>query len=373
MKFAEVIGQEEVKDNLIKSFYDNRVSHSYLFYGISGTGKLGLALAFAQFLSCENKTESDSCGECPSCRKYSKLIHPDLHFVFPVVSVSGKKNISDGFIVQWRERVLKSSYFSYQDWLFSLESENKQGSIYSDESSEILRKLNLKTFESEYKVMIIWLPEKMNTSCANKLLKILEEPPTSTVFILVSDNREDVLPTILSRTQPVKILGIEDNELKQALKDVFDIDDKRADDVVTISNGSFLEAKNQIVTNDENEYNLSKFVSLMRFCYSRSIQEAISLSDELAKLSREKQKSFVDYCLVLLRENFIYNTKVAKLSYMTREENDFTQKFSKFVNSNNIDDLVEVFNEAYYHIERNVNSKLIFTDSAFRIMKVIRR
>jgi DNA polymerase III subunit delta' len=373
MKFEKVIGQEEIKSKLRQSYQNNRLSHAYLFYGIPGTGKLAIAIAFAQYLSCENKTETDSCGVCPSCKKYEKLIHPDLHFVFPVVSAGSKKPISDSYIAQWREMVIMDPYFSYNEWMSKLESENKQGNIYSEESAEILKKLNLKTFESEFKVMIIWLPEKMNNSCANKLLKILEEPPQSTVFILVSDNREDVLPTILSRTQPVKILGIEDEILQQALIERFNIDETTAGDIVKISNGSVFEAKEQIVTSEENKFNLSQFIRLMRLCYARKIDDALKWAEEMSKTGRERQKSFLHYCSVLLRENFIFNFKQKEIIYMTKEETDFAVNFAKFVNSENVKDLSIVFNEAYYHIERNGNAKIILTDSAFRIMKVIKK
>lgn len=373
MKFEKVTGQIEIKEKLRQSYYNNRLSHSYLFYGIPGTGKLALALSFAQFLSCENKKETDSCGECPSCKKYEKLIHPDLHFVFPVITTSGKKSVSDTYISQWREMVLEDPYFSYNEWMVKLESENKQGSIYSDESAEIIKKLNLKTFESDYKVMIIWLPEKMNNSCANKLLKILEEPPQNTVFILVSDNREDVLPTIKSRTQPVKILGIEEDILKHALIDKYGIDEQRAIDIVNISNGSMLEAKEQISASEENKFNLAQFVNLMRLGYSRKINDALKWADQMSKTGREKQKNFLNYCSVLIRENFVYNYKQTTITYMTKAEEEFASNFARFVNASNVDDLAEIFNQAYYHIERNGNSKIIFTDSAFKIMKVIRK
>jgi DNA polymerase-3 subunit delta' len=373
MKFDKVIGQNEVKEKLIRAFYDNRISHSYLFYGNPGVGKLVMAIAFAQFISCENKQNNDSCGECPSCKKYEKLIHPDLHFVFPVISQTGKKSISSTYMPQWRERVIQDPYFSYNDWLFSLESENKQGSIFSDESAEIIKTLNLKTFESDYKFMIIWLPERMNISCSNKLLKILEEPPQNTIFILVSNNREDVLPTILSRTQPVKILGIETEELKQAIIDKYELDDAKANDIVNISNGSLFEARKQITTNEENKFNFTKFSEIMRVCYARKINDAISLAETLAKISREKQKGFLNYSLILLRENFIYNTKLENVVYMTSKELEFSKNFARFVNNKNINDLVNVFEEAHFHIERNANAKIVFIDSAFKIMKAIRK
>lgn len=373
MKFEKIIGQQHIKQKLIQAYKDNRVSHSYLFYGNPGVGKLALAIAFAQYISCTNKTENDSCGECPSCKKYEKLIHPDLHFVFPVISNPKKKSISDNYIQEWRNKVLEDPYFTYNEWLFSIADENKQGSIFADESVEIAKKINLKTFESDYKCMIIWLPERMNSTCANKLLKILEEPPQNTIIFSVSDNNEEILPTIRSRTQPVKILGIADNELKNAIIEQYNIDEQLANDIVNISNGSLFEARKQIITNDETEYNFTKFTELMRLCYGYKIPDAINLSEELSKISREKQKSFLYYSLVLLRENFVYNSKIKQINYLTKTESEFSQKFARFVNKANINDLMQIFEEAHYHIERNVNSKLVFTDVAFKIMKVIKK
>lgn len=373
MKFENITGQIAIKEMLVHTYQSNRISHSYLFYGIPGTGKLGLAIAFAQYISCANKKESDSCGECPSCKKYEKLIHPDLHFVFPVIPDSNKKKLSDSFIKEWREMVLEDHYFSYNEWMAKLESENKQGSIYADESSEILRKLNLKSFESEYKVMIIWLPEKMNISCANKLLKILEEPPQNTVFILVSDAREDVLPTILSRTQPIKILGIEDEILHSHLCEKYGLRNEDASDIVHISNGSMLEAKEQISASDENKFNLEQFIKLMRLCYARKISDALKWADEMAKIGREKQKSFLKYCNILIRENFIYNYNNKQLNYLTKEEQAFAANFARFVNTANVSEITGVFDDAHYHIERNGYARIIFTDLVFLVMKAIKR
>lgn len=369
MKFEKVIGQKSIKSQLIQSYHDNRVSHAYLFYGIPGVGKLALAIAFAQFLSCENKNENDSCGECPSCKKYEKLIHPDLHFVFPVIS----KTISDNYIQQWRETILSDPYFSYNEWMQKIESDNKQGGIHVEEASEIIRKLNLKTFESEYKVMIIWLPEKMNVQTANKLLKILEEPPTNTVFILVTDDRQDMLGTILSRTQPIKILGIDDDSMKRNLINEFEIDENTAEDIVKISNGSLIEAKDQINTSAENEYNFSQFVALMRLTYSRKIGDALKWADEISRIGRERQKNFIYTCLILIRENFVYNFNLKDINYMTKDETSFATNFSKFLNLENVTVISKILDDAYYHIERNVNSKILFTDLAFEIMKVIKK
>ncbi|MBO4615655.1 MAG: DNA polymerase III subunit delta [Bacteroidales bacterium] len=374
MRFKDVIGQDEIKSRLVQAYKDNRVSHSYLFYGAPGVGKMALAIAFAQYLSCENKEENDSCGHCPSCLKYEKLIHPDLHFVFPYITSSSSQNkaVSDTYIDLWRPMVNKSPYFSYRDWTNNLQSENKQCQIYAAESSEIIKKVSLKTYESDYKVMIIWLPEKMNTECANKILKVLEEPPLNTVFMLVSNNREDILPTIQSRTQPVKVLGIADEPLRQALVEKFGISEAEAADVVKISNGSFLEARQQIEQDEENAFNFDNFKSLMRICYKYDVVSAFDFAKSISKLSRERQKSFINYCLIMGRENFVRNVN-ADVAYLTKEEEDFSVNFSRCINERNIDSYTTIFNDSYYQIERNGNSEIIFTDTAFNIMKIIRK
>lgn len=374
MRFKDVIGQDEIKSRLVQAYKDNRVSHSYLFYGAPGVGKMALAIAFAQYLSCENKQDGDSCGHCPSCLKYEKLIHPDLHFVFPYITTSSSQNkaVSDTYIDLWRPMVNKSPYFSYRDWTNNLQSENKQCMIYAAESTEIIRKISLKTYESDYKVMIIWLPEKMNTECANKILKVLEEPPLNTVFMLVSNNREDILPTIQSRTQPVKVLGIADEPLKQALVEKFGISEAEAADVVKISNGSFLEARQQIEQDEENVFNFENFKDLMRICYKYDVVSAIDFAKSISKLSRERQKSFVNYCQIMLRENFVRDIN-PDIAYLTNEEENFSMNFSRCINERNIESFITIFNDTYYQIERNGNSEIIFTDTAFSIMKIIRK
>lgn len=372
MKFKEVIGHNDIKVRLINSFKSNRLSHAYLFYGIPGVGKKALALAFAQYISCENRTENDSCGFCSSCHKYEKLIHPDLHFVFPVISEKGAKSISDSFLDEWREIILENPYFSYTDWIKKLKSENKQASIFVEESAEIIRKLNFKSFESDYKIMLIWLPEKMNQQCANKILKILEEPPTNTIFLMVSDQREEVLPTIYSRTQPIKILGIEDEELKKYIINNYTLSEAEADDIVKISGGSLIEACEQIQTSEENKFNLQKFISLMRYTYKREINEIINWAESMVKIGREGQKSFLNYSLILLRESFIYNFNNSEIVYLTTEERNFIEKFSKIITKDNVEKIYKIFNEAHYHIERNANAKIVLTDMAFLILKIIK-
>ncbi|MBO7132664.1 MAG: DNA polymerase III subunit delta [Bacteroidales bacterium] len=372
MRFKDVIGQDEIKAKLVQAFKENRVSHSYLFYGAPGVGKMALAIAFAQYLSCENKEENDSCGHCPSCQKYEKLVHPDLHFVYPHLSQgSPNKATSDTYLDLWRPMVNKSPYFSFRDWTNNLQSENKQCMIYAAESESIIKKISLKTYESDYKIMIVWLPEKMNAECANKILKVLEEPPLNTVFMLVSNNREDILPTIQSRTQPIKVLGIADEPMKHALIERYGLSEEDANDIVKISNGSIIEARQQIEQDEENAFNFENFTLMMRLSYAGKVPDAIELAKSLAKLSRERQKSFLEYSLIMTRENFVRN-KSLNLAYLTKDEEAFASKFSRFINERNVNEFIKIFNDSYYQIERNGNSEIIFADTIFNIMRIIR-
>lgn len=372
MKFSSVVGQNIIKEHLVNLVRTNSVSHAFLFYGTEGSGKIALAIAFARYLSCTNKKEHDSCGECPSCLKFEKLIHPDLHFVFPVIKDSKLKSVSDSYIKQWREFILTDPYFSISEWLNNIANENKQASIFAEESNEILKKLSLKTYESEYKTMIIWLPEKMNASAANKLLKILEEPPEKTVFILVSDNREAVLPTILSRVHAIKIKGIDKEAMLDKLSSEFNENKEKLNDVYKLSGGSLLKAKLYLQASEQIKYNFESFVDLMRCAYSRNIDQSITWAKDIASIGRERQKNFLSYSLRLIRENFIYNKKIYEVAYLLDMEKDFTSKFSQFINEKNVYKILKVFEDAHFHIERNANAKILFTDLSFKIMAVIR-
>jgi len=240
MLFKEIIGQEEVKKRLINAVKENRISHAQLFLGKEGFGTLALAIAYAQYICCENKLANDSCGVCSSCIKYQKLVHPDLHFVFPVATnaVVKKKPISNHFLPQWRASLLNDYYLSYKSWQEKIETGNKQLLITKDESIDILKKLNLKTYESAYKIMIIWYPEKFNIASANKLLKILEEPPEKTLFILVAQETEKIINTILSRTQLIKINQINAVALQQAIIKKYQLTEDEALSIAKLADGN---------------------------------------------------------------------------------------------------------------------------------------
>jgi len=267
MLFSEIIGQQEIKARFIRTVVEQRIPHAQLLCGQEGVGKLALAIAYAQYICCENRTPTDSCGVCPSCVKYKKLVHPDLHFVFPVIKPASKSSvICDDFITEFREMILQSPYFGINDWYAKISDDAKQGMIYANESEEIIRKLSLKTYESEYKVMIIWLPEKMNVTCSNKLLKILEEPPEKTVFLMVTNAPDQIITTILSRTQHIIIPRLSEDEIVHALlnNDNLKLEQEDAVNAAHIANGSYLSALSVMNEGDENKQNFERFVLIMR-------------------------------------------------------------------------------------------------------------
>jgi DNA polymerase III subunit delta' len=375
MNFSDIPGQSAVIDRLRSSVIEQRVSHAMLFYGPEGSGKFGIALAFARYVSCENRNETDACGKCPSCVKYDKLVHPDLHFAFPVVK---KKNVSepvsDLFLPQWREMILHSPWFSLSQWTEAMDVVNEQTSIFVAEAGEIVRKLSLKTFESDYKVMVIWLPEKMNAETANKLLKMIEEPPEKTLFLLVSEEDDKLLPTIVSRCQPVRIPSISREEMALFLSDKYNINIERAREIAGIANGNMVRAIELARDSDSTSQHLDRFKTLMRVAWSRDMQAVIAWSEETAALGRERQKNFLTYSLRLIRENFIMNFegKEKGLVYLTANEAAFASNFHPFINEKNISCFDKEFNLAYAHVESNGNTKMIFLDLALKTMRIIR-
>lgn len=375
MLFSEIIGQEKVKAQLIQTVNENRISHAQLFLGPEGSGNLAMAIAYAQYVNCEKKQEWDSCGTCKSCTKYEKLIHPDLHFVYPVATTKSvtKDPVSDDFINEWRAAVIKQPYLKPSQWYEAIGVENKQGNIGKKESQEILRKLNLKSFESEFKTMIIWMPEKMNQTCANKLLKMIEEPPAKTLFLLVSEDTTDMLPTILSRTQLIKIPGIESTKLAKALEDKFELNSKESNSIARIANGNFLEALNLIHSSEQTEYNFDRFVLLMRMCYSRKLMDIFGWVDEMAGIGRERQKNFFQYALRMIRENFMMSLATNDIVYLSEKEEGFSDKFHPFINERNAMDMAHEFERAQADIERNAYAKIVLLDLALKIMKLIKK
>lgn len=368
--FKDIIGQKGVVEQLRRCVDENRLAHAMLITGPQGNGKLPIAVALANYLLCGSKG-GDACGACPTCVKLGKFIHSDLHFVFPVrkkKSGSDSAPVSDDYIAEWREILAKNPYFNYGDWLNKLDVENQQPMIYERESSEILHKLSMQSREGGWKVVIIWLPEKMKEACSNKLLKAIEEPPAKTLFLLVSEEPDKIIATILSRTQRVDVPRIAREDVERALVERYAL---RDDDAMVIAQqcaGNWEKAEELLSINEEKVLYLELFVQLMRVAYARNIRDMKAWSDKVAAMGRERQKRLLDYCQRMIRENFIMNFREDEMLYMSQAEQAFSVRFSPFVNERNIYGIMEELSEAQRHIEQNVNSKMVFFDMSLRMI-----
>ena len=379
MLFKDIVGQDEIKERLIKSVREDRIAHAQLFVGQPGTGKLALAIAYAQYIACHNRSETDSCGICPACIKYQKLIHPDLHFVFPVNEVkkdgeSDKKSGkgSDAFIAVWRENLLNSPYFTEQQWYSVLGIENKMGIISTGEASEVIKKISLKSFESDFKVMVIWLPERLGISAANKLLKLIEEPPGKTVFLLVTEDQAKIIGTIQSRTQIVKIPPIKREDIAQTLVTKYNLTPQKGRDISRAANGNFQVAMS-LLSDSDTTPNFSYLADLLRLCYSDNVLGLLAWVDKIVKLNREQQKEFIIYSLRIIRESFMLNLGLDDIVYITGEEAKFSQNFSPFINGKNVVKIYNELNSAMLHIMRNGNAHIIFTDMTMKMVKLVNK
>ncbi|KAA6327483.1 DNA polymerase III subunit delta' [termite gut metagenome] len=374
MFFKDVIGQEAAKERLLGEIKDGRIPHARLICGPEGTGKFPLALAYARYISCTDQEENDACGKCPSCVKFNKLVHPDVHFIFPIVkNVKRKKEACNDYIAEWRKFIIANPYFNLNHWLNEIGANNSQAIIYAKESDEILKKLSLKSSENGYKSVFIWLPEKMHPVCANKLLKLLEEPPEKTLFLLISEVPEMVLSTILSRTQRFNVRKIEEEYIAETLQNKFGVLEVDSLSIAHLSNGNFIKALETIHLNEENQLFFNLFINLMRLSYQRKIKEMKQWSEQLAEMGRERQKNFLNYCQRMIRENFIYNLHRKEMVYMTTEEQNFAIRFAPFINERNITGIMQELDEAQLHIEKNVNSKMVFFDFSLKIIVLLKQ
>ncbi len=369
MYFGDIVGLGNIKEHLIDSVQRGHIPHARIIQGSAGVGKLPLALAYARYLMCDNRGDDDSCGVCPSCQKIDKLAHPDLHFVFPVI----KSKTSDEYLPEWREFLKANKYFDLNDWLNFIDAGNAQGLIYSKESEEIIRKLNLKVYEAPYKVIIVWLPEKMHESCANKLLKMIEEPPANTVFLLVTEDAENVITTIRSRCQPLSIRALQSDEIIEALQSKYGLDSETASSVAHISKGSFTKAIQITQNNDENNYNFDLFKKMMRASVVKNIKDIKEIANELGSIGRERQKSYLLNSLRLFREFFISNLNVSEMVYLNRDEEEFGTRFAPFINEHNIESFDDEFQTAYRQIEQNGNARIIFLDLCLKCTMLLKK
>lgn len=370
--FKDVIGQEALKEKLRREVDEGHIPHAQLFCGPSGVGKLALALAYARYLCCTNRSDGEACGHCQSCKQWDQLMHPDVHFMFPIVSSEKKKKtICADYLTEWRELLINSPYFSYSQWLEAIDAENSQALIYGKESDEITKTLSLKPVQGDFKITIIWLPEKMNDTCANKMLKLLEEPPERTIFLLCSEEPERMLSTILSRAQRINLPRLTEIEIAKALQNKYGIEPRDSETLAHLANGSFVKALDQIHLNEDNDRYLELFISLMRLAYARRIREMKAWSEEVASLGREKQKELLTYCQRMIRESFMANFHQKQMSYMNLEEQNFTSRFAPFVNEGNAMSIMQELSEAQIHIEQNVNAKMVFFDLALKMIVLL--
>jgi DNA polymerase III subunit delta' len=368
MQFKEIVGQQAIKQRLIGTVNENRVSHAQLFLGSEGSGSLALAVAYAQYLSCENKQPDDSCGECSSCRKYQKLMHPDLHFSYPFFAKHKDDNALT-FIEQWREAFLAYPYLNLDIWRDYLEAENKQANINIAECHQIIKKLSLKPFESVYKILILWLPEYLDKE-GNALLKIIEEPQPNTLFLLVAQNQDQILNTILSRTQLVKIPALENEEIKEYLITQYNQTETAADEIAYLSNGNLTEALNMLQQENKGYHKL--FVDWLRLCFANKGLEVMSFVDSLAKMGRENQKNFLRYGISFIRECCLLMSGAGNLVHLPAVELETAQKMTNVMNVAQAQSIINELEKAHFHVERNANPKILFLDVSLQIIKTLK-
>ena len=353
------IVNQAISNRLNAEINAGRLPHALLLSGPEGNGAYALALQLATRLL-----------DAPAMM--ARLEHPDLHFSFPVFKKDSKPTTSDVFVRQWREMVLAAPYFGYTEWMEAIGAENQQLTIYVEESESLLRKLNLKSSQGGYKVCIIWLPEKMNAECANKLLKLLEEPPQSTLFILVSEHPEQMLTTVRSRCQTIEVPPLAEADINATLVSQYHVDPQMASGIARTSYGNMCAAIRQIMGNSETDAFLEQFKSLMRLSYMRRVREMKAWSDEVAAMGRERQKRFLDYCQRMIRENFIYNFHNPDLNYMNRDEAEFAVKFAPYINERNVIGIMDELQLCYRDIAQNGNAKIIFFDFALKMIVLIK-
>lgn len=372
MKFSDIPGQEIVKDRLRRTVREQRISHAQLFIGPQGTGKLPIALAYAQYINCKNRTELDSCGECLSCVQFSKVAHPDLHFLYPVASTKevGDKPKSTLFLEHWRKIIdVKKGFFRLNDWYEKIGIETKQGLINVEDANDLIRKLSYTSYESEYKVMIIWMIEKINIAAANKILKMLEEPPDKTLFILISENHELIIPTIVSRTQLVKFPVYKTSEVLSGVMQLTGCEEADARNAAYLADGSLTEAIRLINDDESNSEIFLRFRGWMRACFSGDIQTAFKMSADINGKGREYMKRFLIYGLRVARLCTLNTYGLNTYLNAEGEELEFLTKFTAFINPRNYDLITKEFNDSIHHIERNANGGLVFSDISLKLIK----
>ena len=381
MQFSEILGQDYIKSHLTKSATSGRIPHAQLFIGPEGSGTLAMAIAYAQYILCNNSGNENTAGNAACNIKFKTVSHPDLHFIYPTVTTEEIKTKpkSIDFITDWRQFILENPYGSLFDWYRVLGVQNKQGEIRVEDAQEILKALSLKAYEGGHKIMIVWMADKMNISASNKLLKLLEEPTDKTVFILISENEEDLLPTIRSRCQILNFTALPEKIIAEALVSRENVDLRTATKMAHQAQGNFNKALHLLYENGEDVFFEKCFVDWVRAAFrakgnAAAIQDLIAWSEQIAALGRETQKKFLGYCIEMFRQALLLNYQTTTLVYMEPKIEKFKlENFAPFVNGNNITDIFKELSEALYHIERNGNAKIILTDLSIRLTRLIHK
>jgi len=365
MQFKRIIGHQALKQQLVSTVKENRVSHAQLFLGPEGSGSLALAVAYAQYISCEDKQDDDSCGKCASCIKYEKLIHPDLHFSYPFFAKKADETATT-YMEEWRTAFLANPYLSLTHWRGQLEAENKQANINIAEAHDIIKKLSLKSFEAEYKVLIMWLPEYLDTQ-GNALLKLIEEPPAKTLFLLVAENQDKILNTIISRTQLVKVNKLSHDELTSYLIEEKQINSDRANEIAFIADGNIQEAIDQLAEEANAHFDL--LIRWFRFIVTDSGLNIIQLcEEELSKLGRENQKIFLIYSINVLRQIVLMQNGASDMLFLKGQELDFVKKFAEITSLEQLTEAIDLLEKTHYSVERNANPKILFLDLSLQLV-----
>ncbi|MGE5425115.1 MAG: ATP-binding protein [Syntrophothermus sp.] len=381
MLFRDITGQQLIKEKLVKTVVDQRVSHAQLFFGPEGNEKLALAIAYAQFINCQNRhipvdgdlSKADSCGVCPSCIKYQKLIHPDLHFIYPISTTKKVKSKpkSINFIEDWRSFLISNDYHvGLQDWYDAIGMENKQGIINAEDCTDIITTLSYKSYESEYKVMILWMVEKLYHSAAPKILKILEEPPEKTLFILLAEDPEQIISTIRSRTLLIKIPALDVNDVAEYLIRKYQAGEREAGIIARQSKGNLRVSVSRFLKQGEENQNFITFRQWMLDCYARKYPVLVAFAAEIAKTGREKQKGFLSYALKTVSACGAISAGNSNIIIAEEKEKEFFTNISKFINLSNLEQFKTLFDEAIFHIERNASAQILFLDLSLKAVRL---
>lgn len=373
MRFADIPWHEDAKQRLRHMIQADRLPHALLISGPEGVGKMMMARAAAQYIHCENPTaDGDSCGKCPACLQHATQNHIDTHYIFPLVKGKSSSPLCDDYMTEWRKFLLQNPYMDFKEWMNELDSPNSQPMIFVGESDSLVHKLSFTSHKARYKVVILWLPERLMEQTANKLLKLIEEPHDDVKFILVSNNDKAILPTIYSRTQRIELKRLPDSVIARHLSDCYSIDHDDANALAHTAEGSMNRAMDSVGLSKENQEFLDLFMRLMREAYQRHIKELKDWSTEVSAMGREQELRFLGYCSRLIRENFIYNLGQPGLNYLNKSEAAFSKNFARFVNERNVQQIMDEIDQACTDIAGNGNAKIVLFDLAIRMILLLK-